>query len=168
MMMEATRFQRHHESSATIGMTTEALFKVLDNHARLSSHMRKPSWRMAWSTMTITMDERAGKAVGAPIMLRARVLGLRLSADEVVTQREPPRRKQWETVGSVRLLVIAGYRMGFEITPKGSQSELSVHIDYNLPSGVVGGFLGRLFAARCARWCTGQMVSDASKLGTPQ
>ena len=44
--------------------------------------------------------------------MNGRILGLKLSLDEVVTERDPPARKVWETVGVPRLLVIGPYRMG--------------------------------------------------------
>jgi hypothetical protein len=167
-MSPTRRYSRHDESLGRITLGADALFAILDDHARLSSHMSKPSWRMAWSTMTIIMDERAGSAIGALISLRARVLGIRLWVNEVVTVRTPPLRKEWETVAPVRLLVIGDYRMGFAIERDGAHSTVRVFIDYNLPDGLLGGVIGRIFATAYARWCTRQIVADASKLGTPQ
>ena len=63
------------------------------------------------------------------------MLGFELAVDEKVVERTPPYRKAWETVGSPKLLVIGGYRMGFDVAAQGSGSLL--------------------------RWCTERMVSDA-------
>ena len=52
--------------------------------------------------------------------------------------------------------------MGFELTPQGELTTLRVYINYDLPSTGIAWLLGRLFGAIYARWCTGQMVSDAS------
>jgi len=71
---------------------------------------------------------------GVVVVRRGRAFGMLFFLDEVVTEREMPRRKVWETVGEPRLLVIGPYRMGFEITPSDSGVLLHVSIDYELPS----------------------------------
>ncbi len=102
-------------------------------------------------------------AAGSDLHIRmtGRAFGIRLSLDEVVTERDVPRRKVWETAGQPRLLVIGQYRMGFEITPQGSVSRLCVFIDYALPDSAPQRWLGRLFGRYFARWCTQRMASDA-------
>jgi hypothetical protein len=84
-----------------------------------------------------------------------------LFLDEVVTMREPPLKKIWETVGELRLLVIGPYRMGFYLTPDGTKAQLRVAIDYELPTMGISRLLGRLFGRAYAKWCTRQMVRDA-------
>jgi hypothetical protein len=64
------------------------------------------------------------------MVLRGRVLGLSLCLDEVVTDRNPPRRKVWRTVGEPRLLVIGAYEMGFELYSTTDGVLLRVGIDY--------------------------------------
>ena len=82
--------------------------------------------------------------------------------DEVVIKRRPPLEKVWETVGVPRLLVIAAYRMGVEITPQGAACALRVFIDYELPAGSITRWLGRLFGSFYARWCVQQMLTGAA------
>lgn len=91
--------------------------------------MSRSSWMMAGSHMDISVDAAKGKAVGSHIQLDGRVLGVALHVDEVVTVREPPLRKVWETTSTPRLLVIGAYRMGYEIVPDGVASDLRVFID---------------------------------------
>jgi hypothetical protein len=86
---------------------------------------------------------------------------MELAVEEVVTERKPPHRKVWETMGSPQLLVIGPYRMGVEVTPEGQTSRLRVFIDYALPERAPARWLGRLFGRYYARWCTRQMVDDA-------
>ena len=116
--------------------------------------------------MLTMVDEGRGRRVGSHIRLDGRVLGLRLSLDEVVTEHDPPRRKVWETVGGPRLLVIGAYRMGFEIAADGPRSALRVFIDYALPERGASRWLGRAFGSWYARWCTRRMVSDAARAYT--
>ena len=151
----------HDESSVLVAASPERVFALIDNHEHLLSHMSQSSWRMGGGRMTTILDERRGQGVGSHIRVSGRVLGLELALDEVVTMREPPTRKVWETVGSPRLLVIGPYRMGFEVTPRGSGSLLRVFIDYALPSPWPGRLLGRVFGGYYAHWCTQRMVNDA-------
>jgi hypothetical protein len=112
--------------------------------------------------MTIELDASEGRAVGAIIGLRGRVLGIPLSVEEIVTERRPPLRKVWVTTGRPQLLVIGQYRMGYEIALKAQSLQLRVFIDYALPDGPISYWLGRLFGSFYARWCTQRMVNDAA------
>ena len=153
----------HFESTVEVSAAADAVFSHLDDHSRLSAHMSNSSWMMAGSRMAIELDASAGRAVGAIIRLRGRVLGIPLSVEEIVTERNPPLRKVWETTGAPKLLIISQYRMGFEITPKAKSSQLRVFIDYALPDGPISHWLGRLFGHFYARWCTQRMADDAAE-----
>ena len=113
--------------------------------------------------METELDEGRGQKVGSRIRLSGRVFGVELSVEEIVTERNPPRRKVWETTGAPKLLVIGHYRMGFELSPQGNGSMLRVFIEYALPERGLARWLGRLFGRYYARWCTRQMVDDAVK-----
>jgi hypothetical protein len=159
----------HYECAGTVAATDAALFDHLDRHDRLAGHMSRSSWMMAGASMQITTDTLGGRALGSRIRIRGRVLGMDLSAEEIVTVHEPPRRKVWETIDGVRLLVIGSYRMGFDITPSetpsdaaaGIRSTLRVFIDYDLPNSGISRWLGKLLGSWYARWCTNQMLADA-------
>ena len=84
--------------------------------------------------MNIDQDEGRGQKVGSRIRIAGSVLGINLAVDETVIERDPPRRKVWETIGVPRLLVIGHYRMGFEVTPTDDAARLRVFIDYSLPA----------------------------------
>lgn len=111
--------------------------------------------------MAHELDAVGGRAVGSVIGIRGSAFGLRFSADEVVTERAPPVRKVWETIGTPRLIVVSHYRMGFTITPEADGSRLTVFIEYGLPSWGpewVLRPLGQMFA----RWCVESMAKDAA------
>ena len=158
----AGMFPLHHETSATLNASIEAAFAFLDDFRKLSAHMEKPSAMMLGSAMAIETDERGGRAVGSSVRMRGKVFGMTFELSEVVTEREPPLRKAWETVDA-RLLVIGQYRLGFALQPDGNRSKLRVFIDYCLPQGGFGRWLGRLLGGTYARWCTRRMASDAIK-----
>ena len=92
-----------------------------------------------------------------------RMIGILLSLEEVITERQVPSRKVWETIGAPKLLIIAHYRMGFELTPNGNATQVRVFIDYSLPTTAPGSWLGRLLGGTYARWCTRQMADDAAR-----
>ena len=154
-------YPRHHRSEVDVAANADSLFALLDDHARLASHMEKPSLMMAGATMKVETDALHGQAVGSVIRVTGHVLGMDLAVEEVVTEREPPFRKAWETRGEPRLLVIGAYRMGFTIAPNGSQSRLAVFIDYQLPPQGFSRLLGQLFGWVYAAWCTKRMAGDA-------
>lgn len=154
------------ELTGFIDASIADVFAALDDHTRLSSHMTERSWRMGWGTMEILPDAQLGKAVGSHLVLRGRVLGISLHLDEVVTSREPPFRKRWETMGVPRLLVIGAYQMGFELTGEGTGSRLRVTLDYDLPTRGISRVLGTMFGHTYARWCTRQMVRDAQLIAS--
>jgi len=81
----------------------------------------------------------------------------------VIIERQVPCKKVWETIGTPNLQVMAHYRMGFELTPKGGSSLVRVFIGYSLPTGAPGSWLGRLLGGVYARWCTQQMAEDAAR-----
>jgi hypothetical protein len=53
--------------------------------------------------------------------------------------------------------------MGFEIVPRGESTTLRVFIDYAFPEAPATRWLGRIFGAAYARWCTTRMTDDAAR-----
>ena len=151
----------HYESQGTVSADPAALFAHLDDHRRFAGHMEKPSWRMGGGSMQLTLDAAGGHAVGSQITLSGKVFGLRLFVEEVIVERDPPRRKVWATRGVPRLLVIGAYQMGFDVKAAAAGSNLTVWIEYGLPDSGVARLLGRLLAHWYARWCTRRIVQDA-------
>jgi hypothetical protein len=150
---------KHYEESACIPATAQPVFDFVDDPARLSSHMSRSSWMMGGGNMATVADEGGGQAVGSHIRLSGKAFGFSLFVDEVVTQREPPRLKVWETVGSPRLLVMGAYRITILVEPQVGSSTLRIAIDYHLPQA--SPWLGRLFGRTYARWCVSRMLNDA-------
>ena len=151
------------ESNGLVQAPMDQVFAHIDDFTRLSSHMGEPSWRMGGGRMETQIDAGRGQKVGSRIRLSGRVFGVELSVEEIVVERDPPRRKVWETTGAPKLLVVGHYRMGFELSAQGNASMLRVFIDYALPESAPARWLGRLFGRFYARWCTQQMVGDAVK-----
>jgi ligand-binding SRPBCC domain-containing protein len=151
------------EARGIVEAPAETVFAFLDDQANLSSHMSKPSSMMLGTTMKIVMEPDHTKRVGSRFGFTGTVLGVPLKVEEVVTSRTPPSSKTWETTEEPTLWVIGQYRMGFELVPQGSRTQLRVHIRYARPAGILGGIMGWLLAPAYARWCTRVMVNEAVK-----
>jgi hypothetical protein len=151
------------EAAVEVRAPPDRLFEHLDDPARLGSHMEEPSMMMMGGWMTYELDEAKGRAVGSVIKVSGTILGVRLFIEEVVTERDPPRRKVWETRGQPRILIIGAYRMGFEIASAVGHSELRVFIEYDAPPSTIGRILGGVVAPMYARWCVRRMAEDAQQ-----
>jgi hypothetical protein len=149
------------EAVAEVAAAAAQVFARLDDQTRLAAHMGRPSAMMGGGRMTYEFDAGGGQVVGSHIKMGGSAFGLSLAVDEVVTERDPPRRKAWRTVGATGLFILDAYDMGFELEPIATGSRLRVWIAYSLPKGVAGRLLGRLLASSYARWCVGRMVRDA-------
>lgn len=113
--------------------------------------------------MDIFMDELTTRAVGSKFGFTGRIAGVPLAVHEVVTKRQPPSYKAWETLGEPTLWVIGRYEMGFELTPAATATGLRVFIDYDRPIKGLARALSLLFHGVYARWCTRKMVKDAER-----
>ena len=152
-------FYGHCEKIESVQASPTALFALLDRHDRVSGEMKR-SW-LPGTWMRMDVDDLLGGSVGTRMRLSGRVLGVPVSAEEVVTLHEPPFRKTWTTVGNVNLLVIGAYRMGFSIEPNGSTCRLRVFMDYNLPAQLTWRLVGTMLGGTYARWCTRCLIADA-------
>ena len=156
-------FPFHAESSALAHATVDRVFAYLDDPKALAAHMGESSMMMMGSRMSIDVDADGGRVVGSRIRMQGSMMGISLSLEEAITERQVPYKKIWETIGTPDLKVMAHYRMGFELTPKGDSSLVRVFVDYSLPTRVPTSWLGRLFGGAYARWCTKQMADDAAR-----
>ena len=161
--MSDRSFPLHEESSALVPAPIDAVFAYLDDPVALSAHMGKSSMMMMGSKMSTELDAGGGRVIDSKIRMRGSVMGIPVSLEEVITERQAPHRKLWETIGNPRLLVLAHYRMGFELTPRGDSSMVRVFIDYSLPTTVPESWLGSLLGGVYARWCTKRMADDAAR-----
>ena len=153
----------HDECTALANAPVDRVFAHMDDPKALAAHMGESSMMMMGSRMSIDVDAGGGRVTGSKISMQGRVMGIPLSLEEVITERQVPARKVWETIGTPNLQVMAHYRMGFEVSPSGDLSRVRVFIDYSLPTSPPGSWLGRLLGGAYARWCTKQMADGAAR-----
>jgi hypothetical protein len=151
---------RRKEAAVQVAAPPDAVFARLDDQTRLAEHMGRPSLMIGGGRMTYAFDAQKGQAVGSHIRVGGSAFGLKLELDEVITERDPPRRKVWRTAGTPELVVIGGYEMGFELRPVAGGSELRIWIGYDLPARGPGRWLPALGDAY-AQWCVTQITRDA-------
>ena len=161
--MSDQTFPLHEEIIASAHAPTDRVFAYLDDPKALAAHMGESSIMMMGSRMSIDVDAGGGRMIGSKIRMQGSMMGIPLSLEEVITERQAPDKKVWETIGTPKLLIIAHYRMGFEVTPKGDSSQVRVFIDYSLPTTAPGSWLGWLLGRVYARWCTKRMADDAAR-----
>ena len=160
--LESTAFPKHKEITFALKVSPEEAFAYLDDFKKLSAHMEQSSMMMMGSKMTIETDGREGLAIGSTVRMHGKILGIVLDLHEVVTERDPPYRKAWQTVES-NLLIIGQYKLGFQLTRNIANTQVRVFIDYSLPEKGLAKWLGLLFGDSYARWCIERMAKDAAK-----
>lgn len=158
-----TAYLRHCESSGPVNAPVDAVFAFLDDQSNLSAHMNRRSGMMLGSTMDIHMEADHTGRVGSRFGFSGRLFGLPLAVEEIVTARDPPTSKRWETTSEPRLWVIGRYEMGFALTQVHGGANLWVDIRYDLPAKGLPRLLGWLLGDTYAGWCTRQMLSDAQR-----
>jgi hypothetical protein len=150
---------RHQQASGLVSGTPGQVFAHLDDQTRLAAHMSRRSWMMGGGRMGYEFDAGRGQQIGSHIRMGGRAFGIRIALEEVVTERTPPTRKAWRTVGETQLIVVGPYVMGFDLVAVEAGTRASVWIDYAPPSTGVGRWFPWL-ADAYARWCVKQMVRD--------
>lgn len=150
--MLSRRHDKHFKESVFIPASAGDVFDYVDDHSKYYSHVIKFA-RMLGGQMELQTDERLGKAVGSHIRLSGNVFGKSLSLEEVVTKREPPSIKTWETVGTPKFLIVGQYQYNVSIEPQAKGSLLSVSFDFSPPekSGFLRRSLSNFYAKMCAR-----------------
>ena len=165
--MSDQSFPFHDESIALANAPVDRVFAFLDDPKALAAHMGESSVMLLGPRMSMDVDADGGRLIGSKIRMHGSMMGISLSLEEVIIERQVPYKKVWETIGTPNLLAMAHYRMGFDLTRKGDLSRVRVFIDYSFPTNAPGSWLGRLLGGVYARWCTKQMANDAARHFNP-
>lgn len=155
MDKERRHYQKHYKDSTFILAPAQDVFAYVDDHVNYYSHVIKFA-RMVGGRMDLQMDEGRGQVVGSHIRLFGKVFGKSLSLEEVVTRREPPHIKSWETIGIPKFLIVGQYQYNVQIESQSNGSMLRVSFDYDPPkqSGWLRRQVGSVYAKLCAKEMT--------------
>lgn len=150
--MEAKHYQRHYEDSSLIPAPVEDVFDYIDDHSNYYSHVIKFA-RLMGGDMEIRFDDGSARRTGSHVYLEGKLFGKSLSLEEVITDREPPHSKSWETVGVPKFLIIGQYRYELQIEQEGEATLLRVSFSYDPPSGRsrLRRAIGDIYAEKCAK-----------------
>jgi hypothetical protein len=151
--------------SATIEAPAGHVFAYVDDIRNLARHMsERGSMPMMGSKLTLEIVTPEPTGVGATYRYSGRVLGLTIDFSETVTRYVRGREKVWRTIGRPRLLIIDSYEMRVLAEPvTDTRSNLTISIDYTLPSRDPWRLFGRWLAASYARWCLGSMIEGTKR-----
>src|SRR5215475_10894545 len=120
--------------------------------------MARRSLPLLGGRLTLEIVSPARTCVGARYRWHGRILGVRLDFSEIVTEWVPPQRKRWRTVRGARILIVAGYELGFAIEPSAGGSAVTLDIEYELPRSSLARLLGRLLARPYSAWRLRSMI----------
>lgn len=155
MNKETKPYEEHYEDSIFMPAPAQDVLDYVDDHSNYYSHVIKFS-RMVGGSMDLQMDDSHGQSVGSHIRLSGKVLGRSLSPEEVITKREPPHIKTWETVGIPKFLIVGQYQYNVQIEPQGNGSVLRVTFYSDPPKE--SGALRRLFSKAYTKLCAREMI----------
>src|SRR5262245_48957454 len=141
-----------------IAAAPPTVFAYLDDIRHVAERMARGSLAMLGGRFTLDVVSPAPTGVGARYRWRGRVLGVRLDFSEVVIEWVPPQRKRWRMVRGARILIFAGYELGFVIESSAGGSAVTLDIEYELPRSGLARLLGRLLARPYSAWCLRSMI----------
>jgi len=88
------------------------------------------------------------------------MMGMKIDFTETVTKWQPPRPKEWETVGEAKLIIMSWYRMWFEISPAENLTIAKLSISYLPPKQWFYKILSFFFAQWYCNWCLHNILID--------
>lgn len=135
----------------------------MDDFSKTGMHMSENSMMMMGSKLTLEQRSPNPTGIGATYRWFGKMMGMTMDFTEVVTKWEPPKRKEWETIGDAQIIIMRWYRMGFEIEPAESGATATMSIAYEPPEGWFYGLLSFLFGGFYCNWCLSNMLNDTKK-----
>ncbi len=149
--------------TATIQAATEKIFAQMDDFSKTGMHMSENSMMMMGSKLALEQISPNPTGIGAAYRWHGKMLGMTIDFREEVRKWEPPKRKEWETIGAAQIIIMRWYRMGFEITPSENGAIVTIFIDYEPPKGWFYRLLSFLFGGIYCNWCLSNMLNDTKK-----
>ena len=146
-----------------IHSTPEKAFAQMDNFSKTGMHMSESSMMMMGSKLKLAQLSTNATGVGASYRWYGKLIGMTMDFSQTVTKWQPPKLKEWETIGVAKIIIMSWYRMWFEITPteKGTSAKLS--ISYLPPNQWYFKILSFLFVKWYCNWCLNSMLNDTKK-----
>ena len=119
--------------SNLIHSTSEKVFAQMDDFSKTGMHMSESSMMMMGSKLKLEQLSINSAGVGAKYRWYGKMMGMTMDFSETVTEWQPPKLKEWETIGKAKIIIMSWYRMWFEITPAENGTIAKISISYLPP-----------------------------------
>ncbi len=148
--------------SILIHSKPEKVFLQMDDFSKTGMHMGESSMMMG-SKLKLEQLSINPTGVGASYRWYGKMMGMTMDFSETVTKWQPPKLKEWETVGEAKIIIMAWYRMWFEISPAENGTTAKLSISYLLPKEWYYKILSFFFANWYCNWCLNNMLNDTKE-----
>ena len=91
------------------------------------------------------------------------MMGMTMDFSESVTKWQQNKLKEWEIFGEAKIIIMAWYRMWFEISPTENGTLANISISYLPPKDWYFKILSFFFANWYCNWCLNNMLMDTKK-----
>ncbi len=143
-----------------IHSTPEKVFAQMDDFSKTGMHMSESSMMMMGSKLKLEQLSQNSTGVGAKYRWYGKMMGMIMDFSETVTKWQPPKLKEWETVGGAKIIIMSWYRMWFEIAPAENGTIAKSSIQYLPPKQWYYKILSFFFANCYCNWCLNNMLND--------
>ena len=141
----------------------QKVFAQMDDFSKTGMHMGESSMMMMGSKLKLEQLSSNATGVGATYRWHGKIMGMAIDFTETVSQWQPPERKEWETVGEAKIIIMSWYRMWFEIRPVEHGTLAKLFISYLPPQNWFFKILSFLLARLYCNWCLNNMLNDTKK-----
>lgn len=146
-----------------IQASPEKVFAQMDDFSKTGMHMSESSMMMMGSKLTLEQLSPNPSGLGAKYRWYGKMMGMTIDFEEKVTKWEPPKLKEWETIGDAQIIIMRWYRMGFKITPSENGTIVLMSISYEPPKAWFFRMLSFLLGPLYCNWCLNNMLNDTKK-----
>ncbi|MBB1286855.1 SRPBCC family protein [Flavisolibacter sp. BT320] len=89
----------------------QKVFEQMDDFSKTGMHMGESSMLMMGSKLTLEQLSQNATCVGASYRWHGKIMGLAIDFAETVTEWQPPERKEWQTIGKAKIIIMSWYKM---------------------------------------------------------
>jgi hypothetical protein len=149
--------------SILIHSAPDKVFAQMDDFSKTGMHMSESSMMTMGSKLKLEQISTNATGVGASYRWHGKIAGMTMDFSETVAKWQPPKLKEWETIGEAKIIIMSWYRMWFEIIPAERGTIAKLSISYLPPKEWYYKILSFFFAKWYCNWCLNNMLNDTKK-----
>ena len=146
-----------------IHSTPAKVFARMDDFSKTGMHMSESSMMMMGSKLILQQLSTNATGIGASYRWYGKMMGMTMDFSESVTKWQQNKLKEWEIFGEAKIIIMAWYRMWFEISPTENGTLSKISISYLPPKEWYFKILSFFFANWYCNWCLNNMLMDTKK-----